>query len=80
MRDAATTEAIKAAGGISALADLLGIRPQAVAGWRRVPAERCHAVSAATDIPLFKLRPDLWPPPPRRRNGASRNTANGDDN
>jgi len=74
MRDEATMEAIKAAGGISALADLLGIRPQAVAGWRRVPVDRCKAVSAATDIPLFRLRPDVWEPPEtpsrKRRNGA----------
>lgn len=51
----------------SALAPKIGLTPQAVSLWRRVPAERVVAVEAATGIPRERLRPDLY----RRDNEAA---------
>lgn len=50
-------------GGISKLADLLGVRRQTFYQWRRVPSGRVLALEAATGglIPRQKIRPDLYP-------------------
>ena len=63
-RDRALKRALKEAGGLSALAAQLGITPQAVSQWRRVPAARVIAVEQATAgvVPRSRLRPDLYPP------------------
>ncbi len=53
-------EAIKQAGGITALARSIGIKPPSVAEWRRVPAARVIAVENATGVPRERLRPDLF--------------------
>lgn len=63
MRDEPLNKAIEAAGSGSALAAMLGISPQAVLQWDRVPAERAKQVAEATGIPRHVLRPDLWEPP-----------------
>lgn len=62
-RDTALTHAIKVAGGPSALAKAVGVSPQAVCLWKRVPALRVLAVEAATNgvVPRHRLRPDLYP-------------------
>jgi len=60
--DSALQEAIAKAGGQSALADFLGIRPPAVHGWRRCPAERVLEVERASGVHRSRLRPDLYPP------------------
>lgn len=52
--------AVQAAGGFSALARVLGISPQGLWQWERVPAERLLQVEAVTKIPREKLRPDLY--------------------
>lgn len=54
-------DAIRAAGGVGALARSLGISQPAVSGWSRVPADRVIAVEAATGVPRSALRPDLYP-------------------
>ena len=54
---------IRAGGGASRLAATLGCHHTSVLGWKRVPAERVPAVSAATGIPRHELRSDLWDPP-----------------
>ena len=43
-------------------ADRLGIKPSVLHKWenKRVPAERCVDVSAATGIPCQVLRPDVF--------------------
>lgn len=51
------------AGGPTALAGQLGIRPSAVTNWESVPAKHMHRVSAITGIPVSKIRPDLMPSP-----------------
>jgi DNA-binding transcriptional regulator YdaS (Cro superfamily) len=53
--------AIKAAGGtITALADKLGIRPQAVAQWDMIPHGRILEVERVTGIDRRRLRPDMF--------------------
>jgi TorA maturation chaperone TorD len=61
MREIGLEEAIRAAGGIGALARGLGISQPAVSNWQRIPAERVLAVEALTGVPRTVLRPDLYP-------------------
>ncbi len=63
IRDESLTRAIAEAGSITTLATDLGISPQAVSVWRRVPAERAREVERITGIPRHELRPDLWDAP-----------------
>lgn len=54
--------AIKSAGGVSKLADSLGVSQSVVSNWKargQVPAERCPFIEAATSIPCEQLRSDL---------------------
>jgi TorA maturation chaperone TorD len=60
MRDLGLEEAIRAAGGVGALARKIGISQPSVSNWVRVPAERVIAVEAATGIGRSLLRPDLY--------------------
>ncbi len=62
LTDSALKEAVAKAGGGAALADFLGIRPQAVNNWRRCPAERVLEVERASGVHRSRLRPDLYPP------------------
>jgi DNA-binding transcriptional regulator YdaS (Cro superfamily) len=59
--------AIEAAGGIRALARLLGMSAPALLEWRRVPSHRILQIEAVTKIPREKLRPDLYRKRPHRR-------------
>lgn len=59
-------QAIRCAGSQTALAHLVGVRPQAVHLWvkkGRVPAARTLAVEHATagQVTRHELRPDLYP-------------------
>lgn len=60
MRDPGLNEAIRAAGGVGALAQKLGISQPSVSNWTRVPAERVVAVEAVTGVSRSFLRPDLF--------------------
>src|SRR5690606_5363908 len=60
-REAGLQEAIRAMGGISALARGLGITQPTASLWRRIPAERVLSVEALTNVPRSVLRPDLYP-------------------
>jgi TorA maturation chaperone TorD len=60
MRDAGLEEAIRAAGGVGALAQKIGISQPSVSNWSRVPAERVVSVEAATGVTRAVLRPDLY--------------------
>lgn len=58
--------AIKAIGGVTALARKVGVSHQAVQQWAqagRVPAERALAIERATKgaVTRYELRPDLYP-------------------
>lgn len=61
MREAGLDLAISAAGGVSALARLLGVSQPTISNWRRVPSERVLAVELATGVSRAVLRPDLYP-------------------
>jgi TorA maturation chaperone TorD len=60
MRESGLEEAIRAAGGIGALARLIGISQPSVSNWSRIPAERVVAIEVATGIDRSILRPDLY--------------------
>lgn len=55
--------AAEAVGSQQRLAEVLGITPQAVSQWDRVPAERVIAIERATGgkVTRHELRPDLYP-------------------
>jgi DNA-binding transcriptional regulator YdaS (Cro superfamily) len=42
------------------LARRLGLKPQTVWGWKRIPATRLVEVERATGVPRENLRPDLY--------------------
>jgi TorA maturation chaperone TorD len=60
MRDSGLDKAIRAVGGVSELAQRIGISQPSLSNWDRVPAERVAAVEAATGIERAALRPDLF--------------------
>src|SRR5215203_323825 len=61
MREAGVERAIRAAGGVGALARSLGVSQPAISNWQRIPAERVLAVEARTGVSRTLLRPDLYP-------------------
>jgi TorA maturation chaperone TorD len=60
MRDTGLDEAIRAAGGVGALARNIGISQPSISNWTRVPAERVLSVEAVTGVDRTVLRPDLY--------------------
>jgi TorA maturation chaperone TorD len=60
MRDQGLDEAIRAAGGVTALARRIGVAQPSVSNWNRIPAERVLSVEAATGVARTVLRPDLF--------------------
>jgi DNA-binding transcriptional regulator YdaS (Cro superfamily) len=64
----ALSSAIERAGGVTALAQKLGVVPSAVTNWRRrgkVPADFACKIEGATGVAARELRPDLFRAPPR---------------
>jgi DNA-binding transcriptional regulator YdaS (Cro superfamily) len=61
--DSGLKAAIEAAGSKYRLAQSLGIRPQALQTWRRVPPARVLEIEAIWKVPREVLRPDLYAPP-----------------
>lgn len=53
-------EAIRAAGGMSALAHALGVALSSVSAWRHVPESHVSSVEALTGVGRRILRPDLY--------------------
>lgn len=51
------------------IAEALKIARQAPYGWKRVPALRVQQVARITGLKPHELRPDLYPPPRKRRLG-----------
>ena len=62
-RNEALKRALKAAGGLTLLATQLGITPQAISQWLRVPAVRVLEVEKAVrgSVSRHDMRPDLYP-------------------
>ena len=52
--------AIIAAGGLTKLAFSIGIKPQAIVKWKRIPRDRIIAIEKATGIPRKQLAPELY--------------------
>lgn len=52
-------------GRVTTLAHELGVCISLVSMWangiRRIPAEQCYPIRDHTGVPLFQLRPDLFP-------------------
>ncbi|MFZ4806124.1 MAG: transcriptional regulator [Hyphomicrobiaceae bacterium] len=62
-RDEGLTAAIRAAGSISRLAQLVGVSQPAVSEWKRVPVHRVVQVEQLTGLSRDFLRPDIFAPP-----------------
>ncbi len=60
MRDPGLDQAIRAAGGVGALARKIGISQPSLSNWSRVPAERVLSIEGLTGIDRAVLRPDLY--------------------
>lgn len=59
-------QAVRVAGGKTALARGLGIQPESLYSWERVgavPAERVLEIWRLTGVSPYRLRPDLYPDP-----------------
>lgn len=61
VREQGLEQAIKAVGGVGALARALGISQPSVSNWSRVPPERVIEVERVSGIGRHLLRPDLYP-------------------
>lgn len=59
--DDATKRCVDAAGGLTKLALLIGVRHQSLYSWKRVPAERVLELERLTGVSRHDLRPDLYP-------------------
>ena len=66
----ALERAIIAVGTAQELATRLGITPQALSQWDRVPPLRVLDVERATGVPRHELRPDMYPEPAPARGAA----------
>lgn len=62
-RDAGLVMAITRAGGVGALARLVGLKQPTVSCWKRVPPHHVIEIEASTGISRRILRPDLYDVP-----------------
>jgi DNA-binding transcriptional regulator YdaS (Cro superfamily) len=60
-KDPGLLAALKAAGGVSKLADLLGLGRAAVSRWDRVPVPHILAIEARLGVSRYDQRPDIHP-------------------
>ena len=64
--------AIEAVGGLARLANMVGVRPSTICGWRnrdQVPSDRVAVVSQLTGLPYHLLNPHFPPPPKEPHDG-----------
>jgi transcriptional regulator with XRE-family HTH domain len=63
-KDEGLKRAIEAAGGSAEkLAAKLGITPQALSQWEKIPLKRVFQVESETGVPPHIQRPDFFPAP-----------------
>ena len=62
-KDGALERAIEAAGGGNKLAVGIGVTPQALSQWSKVPPLRVLDVERVSGVPRHELRPDIYPAP-----------------
>lgn len=62
-RDSALEAAIKNVGTAAELALQIGVTPQALSQWEKVPPLRVLDVERASGVPRHELRPDMYPKP-----------------
>jgi DNA-binding transcriptional regulator YdaS (Cro superfamily) len=55
--------AVEAAGGVTKLANAIGVTRSAVSQWDVVPMDRVFEVARVTGVPAHELRPDVIPAP-----------------
>jgi len=71
--------AIEAAGGVSALADRLAVKPPTVSQWRSgvrpVPPRLALQIEALTGVSRHDLRPDVFGPAPEGQGGDMQHAA-----
>lgn len=60
-RDPSLQQAIEASGNGKALAGRIGVTPQALSQWSRVPPRRVLDVERVSGVSRHQLRPDLYP-------------------
>ena len=63
MRPEPITKAIEEAGSVKALAEIVGVTPQGVSQWKRVPQKHVRAIEALTGIPRHIIRDDVYDAP-----------------
>ena len=59
--ETALETAIRAVGTAQKFAEQIGVSPQAVSQWRRVPVARVLKVEQVTGVSRHELRPDIYP-------------------
>lgn len=63
MSDNVLAQIVEKAGSVKALAQAVGVKPQAVSQWRQIPIDRAKKIADIFNVPLHVLRPDVWEKP-----------------
>jgi DNA-binding transcriptional regulator YdaS (Cro superfamily) len=63
----AVDEAVRRTGSLNRLAKRLGISRQALQQWEEVPVRRVLALEEISGVPRHEIRPDVYPPPSKRK-------------
>ena len=66
IRDPALNDAIYTLGGPEAACRALGVTKQALSQWEKCPALRVIPLEKASGVSRYRLRPDIFGPPPER--------------
>lgn len=69
-KDPILLRAIDAVGTAGELAEKIGVSPQALSQWRRIPVGRVLDIERITGISRHDLRPDIFGPAPAQEPAA----------